>query len=113
MFQNIPSYLTMFFGIILAGTLVVFGSMFAPLLDDYSNVVKQSQISKYQYIMINEKDTENTKAEKFCLTSLQTTDKKFMNDDVSVYGVSNRSEFITSSIPTGEVLVSSAMADKR
>lgn len=112
LFQNIPSYLTMFFGIILAGTLVVFGSMFAPLLDDYSNVVKQSQISKYQYIMINEKDTENTKAEKFCLTSLQTTDKKFMNDDVSVYGVSNRSEFITSSIPTGEVLVSSAMADK-
>ena len=56
----------MFFGIILAGTLVVFGSMFGPLLDDYSNVVKQSQISKYQYIMINEKDTENTKAEKFC-----------------------------------------------
>ena len=112
LFQNIPSYLTMFFGIILAGTLVVFGSMFAPLLDDYSNVVKQSQISKYQYIMINEKDTENTKAEKFCLTSLQTTDKKFMNDDVSIYGVSNRSEFITSSIPTGEVLVSSAMADK-
>ena len=112
LFQNIPSYLTMFFGIILAGALVVFGSMFAPLLDDYSNVVKQSQISKYQYIMINEKDTENTQAEKFCLTSLQTTDKKFMNDDVSIYGISNQSKFITASIPTGEVLVSSAMADK-
>mgnify|MGYP000446551651 CR=1 FL=1 len=49
LFQNVPSYLTMFLGIFLAGTLVVIGSMYAPLLEDYSNMVKESMISKYQY----------------------------------------------------------------
>ncbi len=112
LFQNVSLYLTMFFGIFLAGVLVVFGSMFGPLLNDYSDIVKQDQISKYQYIMINEAETENEDAEKFCLTSLKTTDDKFKADEVSVYGIANQSKFITTSIPSGEVLLSSAMADK-
>ncbi|WP_454968970.1 FtsX-like permease family protein [Eubacterium sp.] len=111
-FQNIPSYLTLALGIFLAGVLVVFGSMYGPLLDDYANIVKENQLSKYQYVMINEAESENADAEKFCMTSLQTTDKKFMTDDVTIYGVENQSKYITESIPTGEVLVSSAMADK-
>ena len=112
LFQNVPSYLTMFLGIFLAGTLVVIGSMYAPLLEDYSNMVKESMISKYQYVMINQEETDNKNAEKFCLTTLETTDKKFMADDVSVYGISNDSKYIDTSIPTGEVVVSSAMMNK-
>lgn len=112
LFQNVPSYLTMFFGIFLAGTLVVIGSMYAPLLEDYSNMVKESMISKYQYVMINQEETDNKNAEKFCLTTLETTDKKFMADDVSIYGISNDSKYIDTSIPTGEVVVSSAMMNK-
>lgn len=112
LFQNIPSYLTMFLGIFLAGILVVIGSMFAPLLDDYSNLVKDSMISKYQYVMINEKETDNKNAEKFCLTTLETTDKKFMSDDVSIYGVVDNSKYIKTQIPTGEAVVSSAMMNK-
>lgn len=73
----------MFLGIFLAGTLVVIGSMYAPLLEDYSNMVKESMISKYQYVMINQEETDNKNAEKFCLTTLETTDKKFMADNVS------------------------------
>lgn len=111
-FQNVPSYLTMFLGIFMAGALVVFGSMFGPLLDDYAEVVKDSQICPYQYITLNNAETENASAEKFCLTSLETTDDKFMADEVSVYGVSAQSKYISASIPTGSVLVSSAMADK-
>lgn len=111
-FQNIPSYLTLALGVFLAGVLVVFGSMYGPLLDDYSNIVKENQISKYQYVMINEAETKVSDAEKFCMTSLQTTDKKFMTDDVTVYGVENQSRYIKENIPAGEVLVSSAMADK-
>ena len=111
-FQNIPSYLTLALGVFLAGVLVVFGSMYGPLLDDYANIVKENQLSKYQYVMINEAESENADAEKFCMTSLQTTDKKFMTDDVTIYGVENQSKYITESIPTGEVLVSSAMAEK-
>lgn len=111
-FQNIPSYLTLALGVFLAGILVVFGSMYGPLLDDYANIVKENQLSKYQYVMINEAESENADAEKFCMTSLQTTDKKFMTDDVTIYGVENQSKYITENIPTGEVLVSSAMAEK-
>lgn len=111
-FQNIPSYLTLALGVFLAGVLVVFGSMYGPLLDDYSNIVKENQISKYQYVMINEAETKVSDAEKFCMTSLQTTDKKFMTDDVTVYGVENQSRYIKENIPAGEVFVSSAMADK-
>lgn len=111
-FQNIPSYLTLALGIFLAGVLVVFGSMYGPLLDDYANIVKENQISKYQYVMINEAETKVSDAEKFCMTSLQTTDKKFIADDVTIYGVENQSRYIKENIPAGEVLVSSAMADK-
>lgn len=111
-FQNIPSYLTLALGIFLAGVLVVFGSMYGPLLDDYANIVKENQLSKYQYVMINEAESENGDAEKFCMISLQTTDKKFMTDDVTIYGVENQSKYITENIPMGEVLVSSAMAEK-
>lgn len=111
-FQNIPSYLTLALGVFLAGVLVVFGSMYGPLLDDYANIVKENQLSKYQYVMINEAESKNADAEKFCMTSLQTTDKKFMTDDVTIYGVENQSKYITENIPTGEVLVSSAMAEK-
>lgn len=111
-FQNIPSYLTLALGIFLAGVLVVFGSMYGPLLDDYANIVKENQLSKYQYVMINEAESENADAEKFCMASLQTTDKKFMTDDVTIYGVENQSKYITENIPMGEVLVSSAMAEK-
>lgn len=112
LFQNVPSYLTLALGVFLAGTLVVFGSMYGPLLDDYANIVKENQISKYQYVMINEAETKVSDAEKFCMTSLQTTDKKFMTDDVTIYGVENQSRYIKENIPAGEVLVSSAMADK-
>lgn len=112
LFQNVPSYLTLALGVFLAGTLVVFGSMYGPLLDDYANIVKENQISKYQYVMINEAKTKVSDAEKFCMTSLQTTDKKFIADDVTIYGVENQSKYIKENIPAGEVLVSSAMADK-
>lgn len=112
LFQNVSSYLTLALGVFLAGTLVVFGSMYGPLLDDYANIVKENQISKYQYVMINEAETKVSDAEKFCMTSLQTTDKKFIADDVTIYGVENQSKYIKENIPAGEVLVSSAMADK-
>ena len=84
LFQNVPSYLTLALGVFLAGTLVVFGSMYGPLLDDYANIVKENQISKYQYVIINEAETKVSDAEKFCMTSLQTTDKKFIADDVTI-----------------------------
>lgn len=112
LFQNIPSYLTMFVGIFLGGVLAVFGFMFTPLLDDYGELVKNSQISTYQYVLLDTKETSNTQAEKYCVTSLDTTDDRFMTDEVMIYGIEPSSKYVKASISSGKVFVSNAYANK-
>ncbi len=87
MFQNIPNYLTLFLGILIAGALVVFSIMFEPLIDDYADVVNKSQICDYQYVLKSQAETNISDAEKYCVTSLDTTDEKYMTDDIVVYGI--------------------------
>ena len=111
-FQNVPSYLTMFVGIFLGGVLAVFGSMFMPLLNDYGELVKQSQIARYQYILMDTEDTANSQAEKYCVTSLDTMDKKFMTDEVAIYGIEEGSRYVNGTLSSGNVLVSNAYANK-
>lgn len=112
LFQNIPSYLTMFVGIFLGGVLAVFGSMFTPLLDDYGELVKQSQIAGYQYVLMDSESTANSQAEKYCLTSLDTMDKKFMTDEVAIYGIEDGSRYVNGAFSSGGVLISNAYANK-
>lgn len=112
LFQNIPSYLTMFIGIFLGGTLAVFGLMYGPLLSDYGELVKGTQIAQYQYVLADTVETQNGQAEKYCVTSLDTVDEKFMTDEVMIYGIENGSKYITSEIPSGQVLISNGYAAK-
>ncbi len=112
LFQNIPSYLTLFVGVVLAGMLVVFGTMFGPLIDDYCELVNETKLASYQYILKDESETENKNAEKYCVTSLQTMYNKYVTDDVMVYGIKNGSRYVKSSIPKGKVLVSNGLMDK-
>ncbi len=112
LFQNIPSYLTLFAGIVIAGALAVLGTMFAPLLSDYADLVIDTEIASYQYIMIDQAETSNKNAEKYCLTSLETMNEKYMTDEVAVYGINNSSSYIDKSIPSGKVLISNSMMEK-
>lgn len=112
LFQNIPSYLTLFVGIVLAGAIAVFGVMFGPLLEDYGKLVEETQIANYQYVLLDQAETDNKNAEKYCLTSLETTNEKYMTDEVMVYGINTNSKYVTESIPSGKVLVSNGMMDK-
>lgn len=112
LFQNIPSYLTMFVGVFLGGVLVVFGLMFGPMLTDYGNLVRETQISAYQYVLTDTVETQNEQAEKYCVTSLDTVSEKFMTDEVMIYGIENGSKYITTEIPSGQVLVSNGYAAK-
>ncbi len=112
LFQNIPSYLTMFVGIFLGGVLAVFGLMFGPLLSDYGNLVKETQISQYQYVLVDTVETQNEQAEKYCVTSLDTVSEKFMTDEVMIYGIEDGSKYITTEIPSGQVLISNGYAAK-
>lgn len=112
LFQNIPSYLTMFIGIFLGGALAVFGLMFGPLLSDYGELVKQTQISQYQYVLADTAETQNEQAEKYCVTSLDTVDERFMSDEVMIYGIENGSKYVKTEIPSGQVLISNGYAAK-
>ncbi len=107
LFQNIPAYIVLFIGILFGGTMLVVSMMFGPLLDDYSDLVQDTLIAKYQY-MVTDVDvkTENEQAEKFCATTLVTDKKGYVTDEVTVYGINKNSAYITEKIPDGEVLVS-------
>ena len=102
----------MFIGIFLGGALAVFGLMFGPLLSDYGELVKQTQIAQYQYVLADTAETQNGQAEKYCVTSLDTVDERFMTDEVMIYGIENGSKYVKTEIPSGQVLISNGYAAK-
>ncbi len=112
LFENIPSYLTLFIGVVLAGMLVVFGTMFGPLIEDYTKLVDETKLASYQYILKEEVNTENADAEKYCVTSLETMYNKYLTDDVLIYGINSGSRYVKASIPSGKVLASNGLMDK-
>jgi putative ABC transport system permease protein len=112
LFQNIPNYVTLFVGIELAAIIVIFGSMFGPLLDDYAKQVENSMIAKYQYVLKTPVETGNTAAEKYCAYELETTDERYMTDEVTVYGIEEDSAYIDKEIPDGKVLASNGIMEK-
>jgi len=112
LFQNLSSYLVLFLGIFAAAIMAVFGSMFGPLIDDYTVLVQETKIAEYQYVLMDEVETENKDAEKYCITTLNTTDEKYVLDDIGVYGISENSRYVTKEIPDGTVLVSNGYMEK-
>ena len=83
------------------------------MLESYSQLCVDNRISDYQYVVMDtDVETSNTDAEKYALTTLHTDQKKFMEEEVSIYGISEDSRYITEEIPVGEVLISNGYADK-
>lgn len=112
LFQNIPAYLTLFIGVLFGCIICVFGFMFGPLLEDYSKLIISEKLSDYQYVLIEEKETETNSAEKYAVTSLDSMVEGYVTDEISIYGITDNSEYITADIPDGEVLVSVGIANK-
>lgn len=112
-FQNIPNYIVLFLGIFLGGVLVVFGVMFGPLLEDYADLVVESRIADYQYIVTNtDASTEAESAEKFAMTGLMTFDTKYKEEEISVYGIGEGSSYVKADIPAGKAIISNVMMTK-
>lgn len=110
-FQNIPNYITIFVGILFAGIILVFGTMFVPLLDYVEEETLDNMISSHQYIMKMPAETENTDAEKYCISSLKTTGEDF-TENISVYGISDNSRYVNADFSGDKVYISSAYSDK-
>ena len=109
--QNLPNYITMAVGIILAGAIIIFGLMFEPLLRDVAKRIEDTSISRYQYILKTPEEAGED-AEKFAIGTLETTKKDYKTDEISVYGISPESRFVKTVIPVGEELLSNGFMDK-
>ena len=109
--QNLPNYITMAVGIILAGAIIIFGLMFEPLLRDVAKRIEDTSISRYQYILKTPEEA-GEEAEKFAIGTLETTKKDYKTDEISVYGISPESRFVKTAIPEGKVLLSNGFMDK-
>ena len=77
-------------------------------------MVKKSMISKYQYVMINQKKRPFSKMLKNSVLQLlkQLIKNLWQMMFQSMAFSNNDSKYINTSIPTGEVVVSSAMMNK-
>ncbi len=109
--QNLPNYITMSVGIVLAGAIIIFGLMFEPLLTTVAQRISDTSISRYQYILKTPEEAGGD-AEKFAIATLETTHEKYKTDEVSVYGIKADSKFIKTAIPAGQALLSNGFMDK-
>lgn len=109
-FQNLPNYLVIVFGVLFANFILLFGVCLTPLLNNYQDVIVNNMISDYQYILKSECDTENADAEKFAVSTLKV--KNSYEEEVTIYGVEQESKYLTETLSTNDVYISDAYAKK-
>lgn len=63
LFQNLPNYVTLFFGILIGGVLLIFGMMFESMLEDYKALILADRICDYQYVLTEMAETDDAEAE--------------------------------------------------
>lgn len=111
-FQNISNYITLFAGILFANLLLLFGLALPDVLDNYQDDITTNMICDYQYVLKAPVETEEKDAEKFALTSLQSTFDGYESESISVYGIENNSSYINVDITDNKVYISDGFADK-
>ena len=111
-FQNMPNYITLVAGIFFANVIMILGIAFPALLENYQENISDSIISKYQYVLKTEVETETKGAEKYCAKNLATIAGKLKSEDISVFGLAKDSEYITLDFEKDSVYISSSYAEK-
>lgn len=111
-FQNMPNYIMVVIGVFFANFILLFGFLFTPLLDHFSNDILENMICENQYVLKMPVETENPDAEKYCAGTLMTREGKLKSEEVMIYGISGDSRYIDVNFDKDEVYVSNAYADK-
>lgn len=111
-FQNMPNYLTLVVGIFFANVIMILGMAFPALLEHYQESISDSIISKYQYVLMTEVETETKGAEKYCAKTLETLEGKLKSEDISVLGISKNSEYLALEFEKDSIYISSSYAEK-
>lgn len=111
-FQNLPNYITIVIGIFFANAILLFGSMFGPLLDNFENDITGSMICERQYVLKMPVETANDQAEKYCAGSLKTLEDSLQSEEITVYGVDDDSHYLELEKQNEGIAVSNAYAEK-
>lgn len=111
-FQNMPNYITIFFGIFFANIILLFGFAVPTLLDHYEEEITQNMICDYQYILKTPMETDTSGAEKYCAQSLKTISDKIKSEEVSILGIEENSSFLDIDFDKEGVYISDAFAKK-
>ena len=110
-FQNMPNYITIFVGILLANVIFLLGLDFPELLNNNQKLVTENMIADYQYILKMPVETEKESAEKYCAGSLVTIEGKYASESVTLYGVAEDSKYVDIDTDDG-VYISEAYGNK-
>ena len=110
-FQNLPNYATIFVGIFFANVILLFGFLFTPMLDKYQEDITTNLLASHQYLLKTPVETMAKDAEKYAVNSLKTQENKLKSEEVTVYGISDSSQYIDINLKNG-VYISNAYAEK-
>ncbi len=111
-FQNMPNYITIVFGVLLANVIMIFGLAFPALLKNHSEKLSDNMLSQYQYILKMPSETDNESAEAFTAYSLKTLETRGFTEQVSLFGVVDDSKYIDVDFEKNTVFISSAYSEK-
>ena len=131
LFQNIPNYAILIFGIVFVEVMLCFAFGLPDSLSHYGDNAPDMLFTKYQYMLMSNKDddgnelvTANEDTEKFNSTSLlyEKNVTSFVEgrgsggstESVTVYGIVDGSKYldVDSGLNDGEIYISSAFRDK-
>lgn len=121
-FQNIPNYLILFFGVFFVCVMLAMAIGLPDTLDYYKDNAKNMMFVDYQYVLksCEDKDgnritTSNESAEVFGMKSLQRKSNT-IDEEISVYGIADNSSYVKidglDGLQEGEVYISESFADK-
>ena len=121
-FQNIPNYLILLFGIFFVMVMLAMAIGMPNTLDYYKENASTMMFSDYQYVLKSCNDengnlivTSNAAAEKFGMKSLQRKSNT-INEDISVYGILDGSRYVQTdgldSLKKDEIYISNSFRDK-
>lgn len=131
LFQNIPNYAILIFGIVFVEVMLCFAFGMPDSLSHYGEHAPDMLFAKYQYVLTGTKDgdgneliTSNEDAEKFNSTSLlyEKNVESFIKgrgsggstESVTVYGIADGSKYVVidADLNDSEVYISSAFSEK-
>ncbi len=111
-FQNLKSYLTIFVGVFFAVFLMLFALVFNSIIQNNGDVVKESMFCDYQYVLSGAVETENADAEKVTFQTLNTDGSVYKQESVTIYGIQENSQYLDIDFANGDIVISSALANK-